>query len=128
MKNKLLAATLVAGGILIGAGASEIIHAQVSPHATRQAFQTDLQNDFQAKLSPIIQQVAVDKKLHMLFSVADSGMVWADPSLDITNDVIAKFDAAPASTAAPAATVRPAGPAAPRPAAPAPARPVAPKP
>jgi quercetin dioxygenase-like cupin family protein len=44
MKAKMLAATLFAGGILIGVGASEIIHAQVPPLAVRQVLQTDLNN------------------------------------------------------------------------------------
>ena len=44
MKTKLLAAALFAGGILIGVGASELIHAQVPPLATRQVFQSDLNN------------------------------------------------------------------------------------
>lgn len=44
MKTKIVAATLFAGGILIGAGSSEIIHAQAPTLATRQVFQTDLQN------------------------------------------------------------------------------------
>ena len=63
--------------------------------------QTQLQEEFQVRLSPIIQQVATERGLHMLFSVVDSGLVWADPSLDITPEVIQKFDTAPA-TAAPA--------------------------
>ena len=44
MKTKMLAAILFAGGIVIGAGSSEIIHAQIQPHATRQVFRTDLNN------------------------------------------------------------------------------------
>jgi quercetin dioxygenase-like cupin family protein len=44
MKAKILAAIVFAGGILIGAGASEIIHAQAPTLATRQVFQTDLNN------------------------------------------------------------------------------------
>jgi quercetin dioxygenase-like cupin family protein len=44
MKAKTLAAIVFAGGILIGAGASEIIHAQAPTLATRQVFQTDLNN------------------------------------------------------------------------------------
>lgn len=86
-----------------------------------QNLQAQLQDDFQRKLTPIVQQVAIDRGLHMLFSVADSGLVWGDPSLDLTDEIILKFDAAPPappSTAAPAAP-RPAAPAAPRPAAPA---------
>jgi len=44
MKAKMFAAVLFAGGILLGAGASEIIHAQAPKLATRQIFQTDLNN------------------------------------------------------------------------------------
>jgi quercetin dioxygenase-like cupin family protein len=44
MKAKMLAAILFAGGMVIGAGSSEIIRAQAPPHATRQVFQTDLNN------------------------------------------------------------------------------------
>ncbi len=79
-----------------------------------QNLQAQLQDDFQRKLTPIVQQVAIDRGLHMLFSVADSGLVWGDPSLDLTEEIIVKFDAAPpapAQTAAPAAAPRPAAPA-----------------
>ena len=82
-----------------------------------QNLQAQLQDDFQRKLTPIVQQVAIDRQLHMLFSVADSGLVWGDPSLDLTEEIIVKFDAAPpapAQTAAPAAAPRPAAPATPR--------------
>ena len=44
MKTKALAAILFAGGILIGAGSSEIIHAQAPALAIRQVLQTDLNN------------------------------------------------------------------------------------
>ncbi len=87
-----------------------------------QNLQAQLQDDFQRKLTPIVQQVAVERGLHMLFSVADSGLVWGDPSLDLTEEIIVKFDAAPpapAAAAPAAAAPRPAAPAAPRPAAPA---------
>jgi outer membrane protein len=57
-----------------------------------QELQQELQNDFQRKLMPIVQQVAQDKGLHMLFSAADSGIVWADSGLDITTEVIKRFD------------------------------------
>ena len=91
-----------------------------------QNLQAQLQDDFQRKLTPIVQQVAIDRGLHMLFSVADSGLVWGDPSLDLTHEIIVKFDAAPPAppAAAPAAAApRPAAPAGPRPAAPATPRP-----
>ncbi|THD46740.1 MAG: cupin domain-containing protein [Bradyrhizobium sp.] len=44
MKAKMFAAILFAGGILLGAGTSEIIHAQAPKLATKQIFQTDLNN------------------------------------------------------------------------------------
>jgi Skp family chaperone for outer membrane proteins len=74
--------------------------------------QTQLQEEFQVRLSPIIEQVATERQLHMLFSVVDSGLVWADPALDITTEVIQKFDAAPNAAAPapkPAAAPAPAG-------------------
>ena len=77
--------------------------------------QNQLQEEFQRKLSPVVQQLATEKDLHLLFSVIDSGLVWADPALDITTEVIQKFDAAPAAAPRPAASATPA----PKPAAPA---------
>jgi quercetin dioxygenase-like cupin family protein len=44
MKTKIIAAALFLGGIVIGVGSTEIIHAQLQPHATKQIFQTDLNN------------------------------------------------------------------------------------
>lgn len=64
--------------------------------------QQELQDDFQRRLLPVIQQVATEKSLHMVFSQADAGLVWADTGLDITMDVIARFDEANPGT--PAAT------------------------
>ena len=91
-----------------------------------QQLQQDLQSAFQAKLLPIIQQVVAERKITILFSQADAGIVFADPGLDLTADVIKRFDAAPAATAVPA----PAAPAtaAPAPTAPAPTTPAPPKP
>jgi len=86
--------------------------------------QQQLQDEFQVRLTPIIQEVANDKGLHMLFSVVDSGLVWADPALDITTEVIQKFDAVGGGAAA-----KPAAAPAPKPAAAAPApKPAAPAP
>ena len=44
MKNKIWAAILFAGGILIGVGSSELIHAQAPSLASKLVFQTDLNN------------------------------------------------------------------------------------
>jgi outer membrane protein len=56
--------------------------------------QNELQVEFQRKLLPILNEVAAAKGLHMVFSSVDSGVVWADPGLDITADIVKKLDAA----------------------------------
>lgn len=66
-----------------------------------QQLQNDLQNAFQTKLYPVIQAVASEKGIQVLFSQRDSGIVFADPGLDITVEVIKRFDTA--SAQAPAA-------------------------
>ena len=63
--------------------------------------QTELQNDFQRKLIPLLEQVARDKGLQLLLSRGDAGLVWADPGLDLTSEVVKKLDAQTARPAAP---------------------------
>ena len=53
-----------------------------------------LQAEFQTKLNPIIDQVAAEKGLHAVFDAMNAGMVWANTGLDITAEVIKRFDAA----------------------------------
>lgn len=57
-----------------------------------QSLNRDLQNEFQRKLLPLIGQVAAEKGLLMVFSGADSGLVWAEPGLNITPDVIKRLN------------------------------------
>ena len=59
-----------------------------------QNLQQQLQDDFQRKLTPVLAKVAQEKQLHMIFSVTDSGLVWGDPALDLTDDIIKEFDTA----------------------------------
>jgi len=77
----------------------EIQRLQQDAEAEMQDLQQQLQGDFQRKLSPIIQQIAVEKGLHILLSQTDAGMVWADSGLDLTAEVIRRFDAATAGAA-----------------------------
>lgn len=80
----------------------EIQRAQQDAEAEMQDLQQQLQLEFQRKLSPIIQQVAMEKGLHMLLSQTDAGLVWAEPGLDLTGDIIKRFDAATAGAKPPA--------------------------
>jgi outer membrane protein len=67
--------------------------------AELQDLQNELQVEFQRKVAPIIEQVARDKGLQLLFSQVDSGLVWADAGLDLTADVIRRLDAVTAASA-----------------------------
>jgi outer membrane protein len=80
--------------------------------------QTELQNEFQKKLFPILQQLAKEKELHLLLSAADTGAIWWEPGIDLTSEAIKRLDAAsapkpaaaapaPAPTAAPTAAPKP---------------------
>jgi outer membrane protein len=55
--------------------------------------QTELQSDFQRRLLPVLQQLAQEKGLEILFSAADAGIIWAEPGLDLSTDAIKRLDA-----------------------------------
>jgi outer membrane protein len=79
----------------------DIQRAQQDAQSEVDDLRNGLQREFQRKLMPVIQQVATEKQLHYILS-AEAGIVWADTGLDVTNDVIKRFDAAPAPPKAPA--------------------------
>lgn len=58
-----------------------------------QELQQQLQMDFLQKLNPIIDALATEKGLHMIFST-DSGILWGYSGLDLSQEVIKRFDAA----------------------------------
>jgi len=51
----------------------------------------DLQGDFQKKLMPIIEEVAKEKGLYVVFT-AEAGVAFVHPGLNITDEVIKRFD------------------------------------
>ena len=126
-KSKLLADSQAklqtSGGIM-----SEAARAQLEKDIERmnvegQRFQQDaqaeinelsqqLQNEFQQKLFPVLDQISKEKGIQVLLSAADAGVVWAEPGLDLTLDTVRKLDSmAAAKAAAPAAAPAPAAPA-----------------
>jgi Skp family chaperone for outer membrane proteins len=54
--------------------------------------QQEVQNDFVKKMSPILDQLAAEKGLHLVFNAGQSGISWAAPGLDLTPEVIKKLD------------------------------------
>jgi Skp family chaperone for outer membrane proteins len=101
----------------------DIQRAQEDASQELQALTQQLQNEFGRIVLPMIEKVAKEKQLHFVFDADQSGLVWAEPGMNLTMDVVRALDAATAKpaaapAAAPASTQKP--PAAPAPAAPAP--------
>src|SRR5579871_940768 len=62
--------------------------------------QQEVQNDFVKKLQPIVDRIAAEKGLHLLFNSAEAGLAWAAPGLDLTSEVIKALDAPKTSSGA----------------------------
>lgn len=74
---------------------------QQDAQAEVQELQQEVQSEFVKKLSPIIDQLANEKGLHLVFNAGEAGIAWAAPGLDLTSDVIKKLDAVGKSAAPP---------------------------
>jgi Skp family chaperone for outer membrane proteins len=72
----------------------ELTALQEDAQQERQDLTNQLQAEFQEKLNPIIEQVATEKNLQVVFSVRDSGIVWAYSGIDLSAEIIKRFDAA----------------------------------
>lgn len=81
----------------------EIDRFQQDANAEVQELQQQLQGDFQEKLRPVLDGVVKELGVGLLFSAGDAGAIFIDPSLDITVEVIKRFDVAKPATAKPAA-------------------------
>jgi outer membrane protein len=99
----------------------EIQRATEDAQQELQVLTQQLQMEFEKLVLPALDQVAREKQVHFVFDAAQSGLVWADPSMDLTADVVKALDAsgtvkpaaatakpAAAPAAAPAATQKPA--------------------
>ena len=76
----------------------ELQFAQQDAQAEVQQLTDELQGDFQRKLNPVIDQIANEKGLHFVFSIRDAGAIWANTGLDLSAEVIKRFDAAAKTT------------------------------
>ncbi|HEY7792107.1 MAG TPA: OmpH family outer membrane protein [Vicinamibacterales bacterium] len=54
--------------------------------------QQRLQAEFEKKLMPVIDKIVTEKGIQVLLSRSDAGIVWASPSLDLTDEIIKRFD------------------------------------
>jgi outer membrane protein len=72
----------------------DLQYAQTDAQTEVTEMTNQLQGEFQEKLNPVIEQLRIDKGLLMIFSIRDSGVVAAEPGLDLSTEVIKRFDAA----------------------------------
>ena len=75
-------------------GQRDLEYAQQDAQTEVQDMTNQLQEEFQTKLNPILEQIRADKGLLMIFSSRDAGIVAADMGLDLSDEVIKRFDAA----------------------------------
>jgi hypothetical protein len=57
----------------------------------------------------MVDKVAKEKQVHFVFNAAQSGLIWAEPGMDLTAEVIAAMNsgAKPAAAVGPTVTVAP---------------------
>jgi outer membrane protein len=79
----------------------EVQRFQQDAQAEINELQQQLQADFVRKITPVLEAVATEKKLHLLFNATDAGFAWVDPALDLTTEVIQMLDAATKPAASP---------------------------
>ena len=70
----------------------ELERFQQDAQAELQDLQTELNDGFQKKLFPVLQKMAEEKGLQMLFSAADAGLIWADEGLNLTEEAVKRLD------------------------------------
>jgi outer membrane protein len=70
----------------------DIQFAQQNAQAEYQDLQNELMGEFQKRLVPVIDEVAKEKGLYAVFSIADSGAAYVHPGLDLSAEVIKRLD------------------------------------
>jgi outer membrane protein len=70
----------------------EIQFARSNAQADLQSLNNELMSDFQKKVAPVIEAIAKEKGLYMVFT-PESGFAYVNPGLNITDEVIKRLDA-----------------------------------
>jgi outer membrane protein len=58
-----------------------------------EAMQLQFEVEFRAKLTPVIDEVSKEKGLQFVFGLEQAAIVWFDPAIDISEDVVKRLDA-----------------------------------
>ena len=48
---------------------------------------------------PVLEALSKEKGIQVLFSAADSGLIWAEPGIDLTLEAVKRLDSAPKAPA-----------------------------
>ena len=70
----------------------DIQFTQSNAQAEFNDLQNELQAEFQKRLLPVIEEVAKEKNLHAVFSIADSGAAYVHAGLNISDEIIKRLD------------------------------------
>jgi Skp family chaperone for outer membrane proteins len=54
--------------------------------------QEQLQKEFQAKLVPVLEAIAKEKGVQVLFSASDAGVIWLEQGIDLTVEAVKRMD------------------------------------
>jgi outer membrane protein len=71
----------------------ELQFKQQEAQSELQTLQSDLLNDFEKKDMPILESMAKEMNLHVVFNVADSGAVYVFPGLNLSPELVKRVDA-----------------------------------
>lgn len=86
----------------IDRGTTDLQRMQQDAQAEWQELNNELQKTFMEKVNPIIQQLAAEKGLQVLFLREESGVLWGDPALDLSAEITKRLDAGGTPPKAPA--------------------------
>lgn len=66
---------------------------QNEAQAEAETLNNDLMRDFQQKVLPVVEAVATERGLHIVFESNNAGFLWANRGLDLTPDIITRINA-----------------------------------
>ena len=67
---------------------------QQDAQAEIERLQAKFDADFRVQLTPVIDAVSKEKGLHFVFGLEQAAIVWWSPTVDISEDVVKRLDAA----------------------------------
>jgi Skp family chaperone for outer membrane proteins len=79
----------------------ELERLQQDAQAELTELQQTLQDEFQKLVFPVLQQLGVEKGLHLLLNVPNETVIWGAEGLDLTMEAVKKLDALPKPTPKP---------------------------